>query len=140
MKRTTSVLAATVLGATLIGINPASATTSSIDCTAGDYTRVRESFTLTNLERGAVDGFNYRITASPVTIEVCLDIPDTSTFTIEARIRSFDTQRVFVDDRPGDKIFRYSLDANSFWQTYGTLTGPDSTYLHYTWYEKQIPA
>lgn len=140
MKRTTSVLAATVLGATLIGISPASATTSSIDCTAGDYTRVRESFTLTNLERGAVDGFNYRITASPVTIEVCLDIPDTSTFTIEARIRSFDTQRVFVDDRPGDKIFRYSLDANSFWQTYGTLTGPDSTYLHYTWYEKQIPA
>lgn len=140
MKRTTSVLAATVLGATLIGISPASATTSSIDCTAGDYTRVRESYTLTNIERGAVDGFNYRITASPVTIEVCLDIPDTSTFTIEARIRSFDTQRVFVDDRPGDKIFRYSLDANSFWQTYGTLTGPDSTYLHYTWYEKQIPA
>lgn len=140
MKRTTSVLAATVLGATLIGISPASATTSSIDCTAGDYTRIMESYVPSNLERPAVDGFAYRLTASPVTIEVCLDIPDTSTFTIEARIRSFDTQRVFVDDRPGDKIFRYSLDANSFWQTYGTLTGPDSTYVHYTWYEKQIPA
>ncbi len=45
-----------------------------------------------------------------------------------------------MDDRPGDKVFRYSLDPNSFWQVYGTMTGPDSTYIYYTWNEKQIPA
>ncbi|GGO29927.1 hypothetical protein GCM10010116_59970 [Microbispora rosea subsp. aerata] len=47
---------------------------------------------------------------------------------------------MIVDDRPGDKIFSYSPGANTFWQVYGTLTGPPSTYLYYTWYEKQIPA
>ncbi|WP_182897817.1 hypothetical protein [Microbispora sp. H10830] len=71
---------------------------------------------------------------------VCLDVPDTSTFTIEVRIWNNGTQTVFVDDRPGDKVFHYSLDPNSFWQVYGTMTGPDSTYIYYTWNEKQIPA
>ncbi|MFI6457383.1 hypothetical protein ACIBF6_38235 [Streptosporangium amethystogenes] len=142
MKRTISVLVATgVLGATLTGISPASAATSAIDCATGGYTRVLNSYVPTNVERPAVDGHSYNIGGpSAYTYEVCLDIPDTSTFTIEVRIWSNGSQSVFMDDRPGDKVFRYSLGANSFWQVYGTLTGPGSTYLYYTWYEKQIPA
>ncbi|MEU9834485.1 hypothetical protein AB0D67_23400 [Streptosporangium sp. NPDC048047] len=143
MKRTISTLAVVtgVLGATLIGIGPASAAGSEVDCSAGGYTRVLNTYVPTNDQRVAVDGRSYNI-AGPVayTYEVCLDIPDSSTFTIEARIYPGDgTMRVFTDDRPGDKVFRYSPGANSFWQVYGTMTGPDSTYVYYTWYEKQIP-
>ncbi|GLX10662.1 MULTISPECIES: hypothetical protein [Microbispora] len=143
MKRTISVLAVTtgVLGATLTGIGPASAATPAVDCSTGGYTRVLTSYVPTNVQRPAVDGHSYNI-GGPLayTYEVCLDIPDTSTFTIEVRIWNNGTQTVFVDDRPGDKVFRYSLDPNSFWQVYGTMTGPDSTYIYYTWNEKQIPA
>jgi hypothetical protein len=143
MMRTVPVLAAVtgVLGAMLTGIGPASAAARAIDCSTGGYTRVLESYVPTNVERPAVDGRNYNINGPQAyTYEVCLDVPDTSTFTIEARIRSADgSTRVFVDDRPGDKVFRYAPGANSFWQVYGTLTGPGSTYLYYTWNEKQIP-
>jgi hypothetical protein len=142
MKRTISILIATgVLGATLTGISPASAATSTIDCATGGYTRVVTSYALTNLERPAVDGRSYNIGGpSAYTYEICLDIPDTSTFTIEVRSWTNGSQSVFVDDRPGDKIFRYSLGPDSFWQVYGTMTGPGSTYLYYSWNEKQIPA
>jgi len=140
MKRTISVLAVAtgVLGATLTGIGPASAATSAVDCSTGGYTRVLNSYVPTNVQRLAVDGRSYNI-GGPLayTFEICLDIPDTSTFTIEVRMG---TQTVFVDDRPGDKVFRYSLPPNSFWQVYGTMTGPDSTYVYYTWNEKQIQA
>ncbi|WP_055478435.1 hypothetical protein [Sphaerimonospora mesophila] len=143
MKRTISVLAATigVLGATLTAISPASAATPAVDCSTGGYTRVVNSFVPTNVQRAAVDGRIY-MANGPVayTYEVCLDIPDTSTFTIEVRMRAADgSTSVFVDDRPGDKVFSYSPGANSFWQVYGTMTGPDSTYIYYTWNEKQIP-
>ncbi|ETK34954.1 hypothetical protein [Microbispora sp. ATCC PTA-5024] len=142
MKSTNSVLvAAGVLGAMLTGISPASAATPAVDCSMGGYTRVLNSYVPTNVERPAVDGRSYNIGGpSGYTYEVCLDIPDTSTFTIEVRIWSNGSQSVFVDDRPGDKVFRYSIGPNSFWQVYGTLTGPGSTYIYYTWYEKQIPA
>ncbi|MEU6432449.1 hypothetical protein ABZ860_41635 [Microbispora sp. NPDC046973] len=143
MKRTISVLAAVtgVLGATLAGISPASAAAPAVDCSTGGYTRVLNSYVPTNVQRPAVDGRSYNIAGpSAYTYEVCLDIPDTSTFTIEVRIWSNGSQSVFVDDRPGDKVFRYSPGANSFWQVYGTMTGPDSTYVYYTWNEKQIPA
>ncbi|NJP93972.1 hypothetical protein HCN51_31820 [Nonomuraea sp. FMUSA5-5] len=142
MKRIISALVATgVLGATLTGTSPASAATSAIDCAAGGYTRVVNSYVPTNVQRPAVDGRSYNIGGpSAYTFEICLDIPDTSTFTIEIRIWKDQKQTVFVDDQPGDKVFRYSVGPNSFWQVYGTLTGPGSTYLYYTWYEKQIPA
>jgi hypothetical protein len=141
MKRIISVLVAGVLGATLTGISPASAATPAIDCATGGYTRVVNSYVPTNIERPAVDGHTYNIGGPPAyTYEICLDIPDTSTFTIEVRSWANGSPSVFVDDRPGDKIFRYSLGPNSFWQVYGTLTGPGSTYLYYTWHEKQIPA
>ncbi|MED7928660.1 hypothetical protein SMD20_30715 [Nonomuraea sp. LP-02] len=142
MKRTISVLVATgVLGATLTGTSPASASTSAVDCAAGGYTRVLNSYVPTNVERPAIDGRSYNIGGpNAYTYEICLDIPDTSTFTIEVRSWNNGVQSSFVDDRPGDKIFRYSLAPNSFWQVYGTLTGPDSIYLYYTWHEKQIPA
>ncbi|MFG1948262.1 hypothetical protein [Nonomuraea sp. NPDC048826] len=142
MKRTIPILVATgVLGATLTATNPASAATSTLDCAAGGYPRVLNSYVPTNVERPAIDGRSYNI-GGPLsyTYEICLDIPDTSTFTIEVRSWANGSPNVFVDDRPGDKIFRYSLGPNSFWQVYGTLTGPDSTYLYYTWHEKQIPA
>ncbi|MFF0310602.1 hypothetical protein ACFYSC_24485 [Streptosporangium sp. NPDC004379] len=143
MKRTISTLAVVtgVLGATLTGTGPASATTSEVDCSAGGYTRVLNSYVPTNIQRPAIDGRSYNIGGpSAYSYEICLDIPDTSTFAIEIRIWSNGSMRVVTDDRPGDKVFRYSIDANSFWQVYGTLTGPDSTYIYYTWYEKQIPA
>ena len=111
MKRTIPILvAAGLLGATLTGISPASAATSAVDCTAGGYTRVWNSYVPTNIERAAIDGRIYNI-GGPLayTYEICLDIPDTSTFTIEVRIWTNGTQSVFVDSRPGDKIFRYSL-------------------------------
>ena len=143
MKRTISVLAvaAGVLGATLTGVSPASAAASAVDCSTGGYTRVVNSYVPTNVQRPAVDGHSYNI-GGPLTYtyEVCLDIPDTSTFTIEVRIWNNGTQSVFVDDRPGDKVIRYSLDPNSFWQVYGTMTGPGSTYIYYTWNEKQTVA
>ncbi|WP_327108145.1 hypothetical protein [Nonomuraea glycinis] len=142
MKRTIPILvAASLLGATLTGISPASAATSAIDCTAGGYTWVRNSYVPTNVESGAIDGRIYNIGGpSANTYEICLDIPDTSTFTIQVRIGPTGSQRVFVDSRPGDKIFRFSPGANTFWQVYGTLTGPGSTYLEYTWHEKRFPA
>ncbi|MEU3167191.1 hypothetical protein [Streptosporangium sp. NPDC006930] len=138
MKRIISILVATVaLGATLTGVSPASAATSAVDCSTGEYTRVLNSYMPTNLERGAIDGRSYNIGGSlTYAFDICLDIPDTSTFTIEVRIWNNGTQTSFVDDRPGDKIFRYTLAPNSFWQVYGTLTGPGSTYLYYTWHEK----
>ncbi|MFF5111370.1 hypothetical protein [Streptosporangium sp. NPDC000509] len=138
MKRIISILVAAVaLGATLTGVSPASAATSAVDCSTGEYTRVLNSYVPTNLERGAIDGRSYNIGGSlTYTFDICLDIPDTSTFTIEVRIWNNGTQTSFVDDRPGDKIFRYTLAPNSFWQVYGTLTGPGSTYLYYTWNEK----
>ncbi|MFC4532846.1 hypothetical protein [Sphaerisporangium dianthi] len=142
MKRTIPALAvaAGVLGATLTGVSPAAA--AAVDCSTGGYTRVLTSYIPTNMQRGAVDGHIYNIAGSPAyTLEVCLDIPDTSTFTIEVQMRSADgSTRVFVDDRPGDKVFRYSPGPNSFWQVYGTMTGPGSTYIYYTWNDKQIPA
>ncbi|MEU8194531.1 hypothetical protein AB0C10_12210 [Microbispora amethystogenes] len=142
MKRTISALAVTtgILGATLTGISPASA--SAVDCSTGGYTWVRNSYVPTNDQRLGVDGRTYNLSGSTAyTYEVCLDIPDTETFTIEVRVyHPGGPTDVFVDDRPGDKIFRYSPGANVFWQVYGTMTGPGSTYLYYTWYEKQIPA
>jgi len=143
MKRTIPALtvAAGVLGATLTGISPASAAAPAVDCSAGEYTRVLQSSIPTNIQRPAVDGRSYNIGGSlAYTYEVCLDIPDTSTFTIEIWIWSGGSQRTIVDDRPGDKVLHYSLGANSAWQVYGTLTGPGSTYLSYTWSEKQIAA
>ncbi|GIH49299.1 hypothetical protein SAMN05421833_11564 [Microbispora rosea] len=143
MKRTISVLAVAtgVLAATITGIGPASAATPAVDCSTGGYTRVLTSYVPTNVERPAVDGRTYNI-GGPLeyTYEICLDIPDTETFTIEVRIWNNGTWSEFVDDRPGDKVFRYSLGPNSFWQVYGTMTGPGSTYLYYTWHEKQIQA
>ncbi|MEU7885455.1 hypothetical protein AB0B54_08130 [Microbispora bryophytorum] len=143
MKRTISVLAVITgaLGATLTGIGPASADTPAVDCSTGGYTRVLNSYVPSNIERPAVDGHSYNIGGpSAYTYEVCLDIPDTETFTIEVRIWSNGSQTVFRDDRPGDKVFRYSIGPNSFWQVYGTLTGPGSTYVYYTWNEKQLAA
>jgi hypothetical protein len=89
-----------------------------------------------------VDGRSYNITGPQAyTYEVWLDIPNTSTFTIEVRRWSAGgSTTVLLDDRPGDKVFRFSPGANSFWQVFGTMTGPDSTYINYTWNEKQIPA
>ncbi|MEU7694263.1 hypothetical protein OHB01_00120 [Microbispora hainanensis] len=143
MKRTISVLtvAAGVLGVTLTGAGPALADTSAVDCSTGGYTYVVNKYVPTNVESPAVDNRLYNI-AGPTayTHEVCLDIPDNETFTIEVRIGPTGSQQVIVDDRPGDKIFRFSPGTNTFWQVYGTLTGPGSTYLYYTWHEKQIPA
>jgi|GEM_PF-4845293 len=138
MKRIISILVATVaLGAMLTGVSPASAATSAVDCSTGDWTRVVNGQMPTNLQRGAIDGRSYNIGGSlTYTFDICLDIPDTSTFTIEIRIWNNGTQSTFVDDRPGDKTFSYSLAPNSFWQVYGTLTGPGSTYLPYAWHEK----
>ncbi|WP_182873697.1 hypothetical protein [Microbispora sp. H10670] len=142
MKRTISVLAVAtgVLGATLTGVGPASA--SAVDCSTGGYTYARTSYVPTNVQRPSVDGRNYNIAGpSAYTHEVCLDIPDTETFTIEVQIHSSDgSTTVFVDDRPGDKVFSFSPGANSWWQVFGTMTGPGSTYIYYTWNEKQIPA
>ncbi|GAA5047380.1 hypothetical protein HNP84_000377 [Thermocatellispora tengchongensis] len=144
MKRTIPVLAVAtgVLGAMLTGISPASAAASAVDCSTGGYTYVLNTYVPTNIQRPGVDGSTYNLSGQKAyTHEVCLDIPDTSTFTIEVRIRSADgSTNVFVDDRPGDKVFRFSPGAYSFWQTYGTMTGPDSTYIYYTWNEKKIPA
>ncbi|MGW4637282.1 hypothetical protein ACWEN6_02085 [Sphaerisporangium sp. NPDC004334] len=144
MKRTISVLAVTtgVLGAMLAGVSPASAAAPAVDCSTGGYTRVLNTYIPTNIQRGAVDGRIYNITGpTAYTYEICLDIPDTSTFTIEAHIRAADgSTSVFLDDRPGDKVLHFSPGANTFWQIYGTMTGPGSTYIYYTWNEKQIPA
>ncbi|GII79194.1 hypothetical protein Sru01_41760 [Sphaerisporangium rufum] len=143
MKRTISALtvATGLFGAMLTGAGPASADTPAVDCSTGGYTRVLESYIPTNFQRGAVDGRIYNITGPATTYEVCLDIPDTETFTIEVRIRASDgSTSVFTDDRPGDKVFRFTPGAMTFWQVYGTMTGPGSTYIYYTWYEKQIPA
>ncbi|WP_169987656.1 hypothetical protein [Microbispora sp. H10836] len=143
MKRTISVLAvvAGALGTTLTGIGPASADTPAVDCSAGGYTRALNSYILTNMEWSALDGRIYNISGpTAYTYEICLDIPDTSTLTVEVRIGATGSQRVIVDDRPGDKIFRFSPGANTFWQVYGTMTGPGSTYLYYTWNEKQVTA
>ncbi|WP_030454159.1 hypothetical protein [Herbidospora cretacea] len=137
MKRTIFVLIG-VLAAMLTGITPASAA-SAVDCSAGGYTRVYNSYVPTNMERGAIDGRSYNIGANlAYDYEICLDIPDGETFSIEVRIWNNGTQSTFVDNRPGDKVFRYSLAPNSFWQVYGTLTGPGSTYLYYTWHEKRL--
>ncbi|MEU8355908.1 hypothetical protein AB0C27_07825 [Nonomuraea sp. NPDC048882] len=140
MKRTIPILvAAGVLGATLTGNGPASAATSPIDCTAGGYTRVVNSYVPTNVERPAIDGRTYNIGGpSAYTYEICLDIPDNERFTIEVRSWTNTVPSTFVDDRPGDKIFRFSLPPDSFWQVYGTLTGPGSTYIYYTWHEKRL--
>ncbi|MET8863939.1 hypothetical protein ABZW11_13380 [Nonomuraea sp. NPDC004580] len=141
MKHTISLLAAGVLGATLTVTSPASAATSGIDCATGGYTRVVNSYVPSNVQRPAIDGRQYNIGGSRAyDFEICLDIPDTSTFTIEVRIWKNAKQTTFVDDRPGDKIFRYSLEPDSFWQVYGTLTGPASTMIDYSWYEKQLPS
>lgn len=140
MKRTVSALVAGVLGATLLGTAPASAATSDIDCAArDDYTWVRNSYVPTNVERPAIDGRSYNIGGPyTYTYEICLDIPDeASKFAIEVRIYNNGAWSTFTDDRPGDKIFTYTLPPDSFWQVYGTLTGPASTYLYYTWYEKR---
>ncbi|MEV0161045.1 hypothetical protein ACGFJC_51695 [Nonomuraea fuscirosea] len=143
MKRTIPMLVATgLLGATLTAVSPASAATSSaVDCTKGGYTRVVNSYVPTNIERPAIDGRSYNI-GGPLayTYEICLDIPDNERFTIEVRSWTNQQQSSFVDDRPGDKVFRYSIPPNSFWQIYGTLTGPGSTYIYYTWHEKQTQA
>ncbi|NAS21840.1 hypothetical protein GT755_09105 [Herbidospora sp. NEAU-GS84] len=128
-----------VIGAMLTGITPASAATSPVDCSTGTYTRVYTSYMPTNMERGAVDGRSYNIGANlAYDYEICLDIPDNETFSIEVRIYNNGSWSTFTDNRPGDKIFRYSLAPNSFWQVYGTLTGPGSTYLYYTWNEKRL--
>ncbi|WP_169952898.1 hypothetical protein [Microbispora sp. H11081] len=144
MKRTTPVFAVVlgVFGAMLTGIGPASAAPSGVDCSAGGYTRAYAGWIYSNYRRVAVDGRQYGLgNPEPVTYEICLDIPDDSTFTIEVRSWANQVETVFVDDRPGDKIFRYTLDTPmSFWQIYGTMTGPDNTVLNYTWHEKQIPA
>ncbi|MGA5304075.1 hypothetical protein ACPCHT_29415 [Nucisporomicrobium flavum] len=141
MKRMVPVLAAAAVaaGATLAGAAPASAASPAVDCAKGEYTRVLRSYIPTNVQRPAVDGHSYNIGGGlTYDYEVCLDIPDTSTFTIEVRVWASDgSTRVIVDDRPGDKIVRYSLAPNSFWQVYGTMTGPGSTYIYYTWNEKQ---
>ncbi|MEU4835791.1 hypothetical protein [Streptosporangium sp. NPDC023615] len=138
MKRTIFVLIG-FLGAMLIGVNPASAAIAAVDCSTGGYTRAYNSHIPSNMERGAIDGRSYNIGGSlSYEYEICLDIPDTSTFTIEVRIWNNGTQTAFVDDRPGDKVFRFSLAPNSFWQVYGTMTGPGSTYLYYTWHEKRV--
>nr|WP_062333566.1 hypothetical protein [Herbidospora sakaeratensis] len=135
MKRTIFVLVG-VLGAMLTGITPASA---AVDCSAGGYTRVYHSYIPTNWERGAIDGRSYNIGANmSYDYEICLDIPDGETFSIEVRIYNNGNWSTFEDDRPGDKVFRYSLAPNSFWQVYGTLTGPGSTYLYYDWHEKLL--
>jgi hypothetical protein len=94
----------------------------------------------TNVQRPGVDGRAYNVDGPAHTHEICLDVPDTSTFTVEVRMRNADGSSVVVDDRPGDKVFRYAPGANSFFQVYGTMTGPGSTYLYYTWNEKKIPA
>ncbi|BCJ50902.1 hypothetical protein Asp14428_23770 [Actinoplanes sp. NBRC 14428] len=47
---------------------------------------------------------------------------------------------MWTDDRPGDKVFRFPAGANHFWQVYGTMTGPGSTYITYKWAEKRLPA
>ena len=142
MKRIISSLAVAtgVLGATLTGVSPASAATTAVDCSTGGYTYSVHKYVPTNVVSPAIDNRIYNIVGSTeYTHEVCLDIPDTETFTIEVRIGATGSQRVIVDDRPGDKIFRFSPGPNTFWQVYGTLTGPGSTYLYYTWHEKKIP-
>jgi hypothetical protein len=150
MKRTIPLLAVTagIVGATLTGVAPASAAvpasaTNAVDCSSPEYTYRVHSYVPTNIQRPAVDGRSYNISGPQAyTTEVCLDIPDSSTFTIEVRILASDgsTRTLFVDDRPGDKVFRFSTGAYAFWQVYGTLTGPPSTYLYYDWAEKHIPA
>ncbi|MEO3800125.1 hypothetical protein [Nonomuraea sp. B1E8] len=142
MKRKISVLAAAgVLGAALTTTPASAAATSAIDCTTGDYTRVVNSYVPTNVERPGIDNLLYNINGPQAyTYEICLDIPDTSTFTINVRDLNDGLKTMFTDDRPGDKIFRYDIPPNSFWQVHGTLTGPDSTFLYYTWYEKRTPA
>ena len=143
MKRIISVLAVVigVLGTTLTGISPASAT---IDCSTGGYTWVRNSYISTDDYRVGVDGRQYNFNLGPTayTYEICLDVPDTTTFTVEIRIWDINTgaQRVVVDDQPGDKIFSYSPGVNSFWQVYAKVTGSNQSYVTYTWYEKQTPA
>ncbi|WP_405086436.1 hypothetical protein [Microbispora sp. NBC_01389] len=37
---------------------------------------------------------------------------------------------VFVDNRPGDKVFRFSPGVNTWWQVRGSITGPGSTYIY----------
>ncbi|MET8863940.1 hypothetical protein ABZW11_13385 [Nonomuraea sp. NPDC004580] len=139
MKRTISVLAAGALGATLAGTTPASA--SSIDCATGGYTRVVNTYVPTNVERPGVDNALYNINGpQPHTYEICLDIPDGETFTIKLKNFNDGLQTFFTDDRPGDKILRYTIPANFAWQVHGTLTGPGSTFLYYTWHEKRTPA
>lgn len=139
MKRIISVLAVVtgLLGGMLTGIGPAAA--SAVDCAAGGYSWVRNSYVPTNVERGAIDGRSYNISgAATYTYDICLDIPDDETFTIVVRrLVDGEMRTVFVDDRPGDKVFTYSLPPSSFWQVSGTLTGPGSTYLYYTWYENR---
>ncbi|WP_169952809.1 hypothetical protein [Microbispora sp. H11081] len=138
MKRIISSLAVAtgVLGATLTGVSPASAATTEIDCTTGGYTYVKHTYALTNYPWGAVDGRNYNIVGSPYNYEICLDVPDGTTFTIE--IRKGEAPYILVDDRPGDKIFTFTAD--TWYQVHGTLSGPPSTYFYYTWYEKRSPA
>ncbi|MCA2219066.1 hypothetical protein [Jidongwangia harbinensis] len=134
-------VAAGVAGATLTGVAPAGAA-DVVDCTSAQYTRKLASYVPTNVQRPGVDGHSYNISGPQAfTYEVCLDILDSATFAIEARLRSADgTTRVFVDNRPGDKIFRYTPGAEASWQVFGTMSGPPSTYVEYTWAEKLIPA
>lgn len=139
MKRIVSTLAvaAGVLGTVLSGAGPASADT--VDCSTGDWTRVHTSYVPTNVERPAIDGFSYNIAGSWTTeYEVCLDIPDNaSKFAIEVRVFNNGSWSTITDDRPGDKVIHYTIPPNSLWQVYGTLTGPGSTFLYYTWNEKK---
>lgn len=92
-----------LLGSTLTGIAPASAATSPIGCSTGGYTRVLATYIPTDLQREAIDGRICNISGpTAYTYEICLDIPDTSTFTIEAQIRSLDgSTRVFLDEDSG---------------------------------------
>jgi hypothetical protein len=141
MKRIYSGLAAAgVLGTALVAGGPASAATSSIDCAAsGPWDQVHELYVPTNVERYGVNNAAWNANGpEKTTYEVCLDIPDGETFTIRVKDLTDDEKVVFEDDRPGDKAFSYTMPPNSWWRIDGTMTGPDSTFLYYTWHQRTV--
>ncbi|MFG1700824.1 hypothetical protein [Nonomuraea sp. NPDC049309] len=144
MKRTLSVLiAAGVLGTALAAGGPAAAATSSIDCESlhSDWDYALELSQSNNFEKKAITNYLWQANGYETTYEICLDVPDGETLHLVLRDLRKETreQVLLTDDRPGDKIVRFTMPPNSWFRYDGTLTGPEGQKGHYRWYEKLTP-
>ncbi|MFG1700823.1 hypothetical protein [Nonomuraea sp. NPDC049309] len=145
MKRTLSALiAAGVLGTALAAGGPASAATSpSIDCEAvrsdWDYVWKDLAVPAGTVKKG-LDNTTWHGNGYETTYEICLDVPDgeTLTFLVTDYRNATRGDILYKDDRPGDKIVRFTLPPDSFFRYDGTF-GPDGNSGSIDWYEKRIP-